>query len=240
LIAALCLAACGSGNTAEANDTPTVLAPDDAVARVLASLGDPMVRDADVIADPSDNPGGLPWVRVRLDSNAGDGVREVWLGELVEGAVGELIRTNESTLGEVIGGEIVDQTPNGHVLATPLGMGYSPVGQRFNSPSDADLRERVTIVADRYGLGVTSVEVLHPLDGALAVTFTVPPGDVSWRIDQLRSDLVGSPVDVEGLFIELDSPTGQPLLRGSGSERVKGGGLWFAPGQDERFGALHG
>jgi len=198
-----------------------------------------MVTGADMIADPSDNPGGLPWVRVRLDSNAGDGVREVWLGGLVEGAVGELMRTDETTLASVLGAEIVDRAPSGQVLATPLGMGYSPVGQRFNSPSDADLHERVTEVAHKYGLTVASVEVLHPLDSALAVTFTVPPGDVSWTIDQLRNDLEGSPVDVEGTFIELDSPTGQSLLRISYWERANGGALGFATGQDERFGAQH-
>jgi hypothetical protein len=239
-IAAFCLAACGTGSTAAVSDTPTGLTPDEAVARVVDSLGDPMVQGADVIADPSDNPGGLPWVRVRLDSNAGDGVKEVWLGELVDAAVAELMRTDETTLGQVLGGEIVDRTANGHVVATPLGSGYSRVGQRFHSPSDADLHERVDAVAKKYGLDATAVQVLHPLDSALAVTFTVPDGNVSWNIDQLRNDLSGSPGDLEGLFVQLDSPSGQPLLRGGSANRFKGGGLWFAPGQDERFGAIHG
>jgi len=199
-----------------------------------------MVQGANVSADPSDNPGGLPSVRVRLDSNAGDGVKEVWLGELVDAAVAELMRTDQTTLGQVLGGEIVDRTPKGHVLATPLGSGYSRVGLRFHSPTDADLRERVDAVAKKYGLDATSVQVLHPLDSALAVTFSVPDGNVSWNIDQLNDDLSGSPSDLEGLFVQLDSPSGQPLLRVGSAKRFKGGGVWFAPGQDERFGVAHG
>jgi hypothetical protein len=240
-ITALCLTACGNARDAHPDATPSGLTPEDAVARVLASLGDPTVQSADVIADPSDNPGGLPWVRVRLDSNAGDGVKEVWLGELVDAAVGELIRSDQTTLSQVLGGgEIVDRTVQGHVLTTPLGFGYSRMGQRFHSPSDADLRERVDAVANKYGLDVTSVQVLHPLDSALAVTFTVPDGHVTWSIDQLSNDLSGSPDDLEGLFVQLDSPSGEPLLRGGSANRFKGGDLWFAPGQDERFGAVHG
>lgn len=43
-IAALCLTACGSANSTDANDTPTGLEPQAAVARVLASLGDSAVQ----------------------------------------------------------------------------------------------------------------------------------------------------------------------------------------------------
>lgn len=87
---------------------------------------------------------------------------------------------------------------------------------------------------------MASVEVLHPLDSALAVTFTVPPGDVSWTMSQLTNDLMATPPDIEGLYIELDSPIGDPLLRSAVRERIKGGGGWSASGQDERFGVEHG
>jgi hypothetical protein len=239
-MAALCLSACGSGNSADANDTPTGLEPDVAVARVLGSLGDPMVQGVDVIPAPGVYGCGSPCLRVRLNSNADHGVTEVWLGQLIEGAVGELVRTDQKTLAEVLGAEVVTPTRNGHLVTTPLGMGYSPLGHRFNSPSDADLRQRAADVADRYGLTVNSVEVLHPLDSALAVTFTVPRGAVSWTLYQLTNDLLGSPIDVEGLSIQLNSPNGRPLLRVANGERAKGGGGWSAPGQDDRFALNHG
>jgi hypothetical protein len=52
--------------------------------------------------------------------------------------------------------------------------------------------------------------------------------------------LVGKSPDVEGILIELYDPDGQPLLQSGVAYRTGSGGLWFAPGQDERFGAIHG
>jgi hypothetical protein len=238
---ALCLAGCGHGNSADANNASTGLEPHAAVARVLASLDDPTVQGVDVIPAPGVYGCGSPCLRVRLNSNTDHLVKEVWLGRLVEGAVGELVRTpDQKQLAEVLGAEVVTPTSSGHRVTTPLGMGYFPLGHRFNSPSDADLRQRAADVADTYGLTVDSVEVLHPLDSALAVTFTVPSGAVSWTLYQLTNDLLSSPIDVEGLSIQLNSPTGQPLLRVANGVRAKGGGGWSASGQDDRFGLNHG
>lgn len=240
-MAALCLSACGSGNSSYAPDTSMGLEPHAAVARVLATLGDPLVQGVDVIPAPGVPGCGSPCLRVRLTSNADHGVKEVWLGRLIEGAVGELVRTSDQkTLAEVLGAEVVTSAPSGQLANRPLGMGYSPLGHRFNSPSDADLRQRAADVADKYGLTVDTVEVLHPLDSALAVTLVVPRGAVSWTLYQLTNDLLGSPMDVEGLSIQLNSPSGRPLLHVANGERATGGGGWFAPGQDDRFGLEHG
>jgi len=51
---------------------------------------------------------------------------------------------------------------------------------------------------------------------------------------------VGKSPVVEGLLIELDDSHGQPLLQSGVAYRTGEGGLWFAPGQDARFGAVHG
>jgi hypothetical protein len=214
------------------------MTPDAAVARVVASLGDPMVQGADVVAHPNPTNCNSPCIRVRLDSDKGRGVREVWLGELVLGAVGELIRTDQKNLAAVVAGRIVDRSPNGHVHTIQLD-GDGRVGQHFDSPSDDELRQRAATIADRYGLGVRSFEILHPLDSALAVTLTVPPGDVPWTIDGLSQQLEGSPTDVEGVYVELDSPTGRPLVSSEYHARLKGGGGWFAAGQADRFGFVN-
>jgi hypothetical protein len=215
--------------------------PQAAVARVLASLGDPEVQGVDVIPAPGVYGCGSPCLRVRVANKADHGIEEEWLAQLIEGAVGELVRTpDQKTLAQVLGAEVVTRTRTGHRVTTHLGMGYSPLGHRFNSPSDADLRQRATDVADKYGLTLDSVDVLHPLDSALAVTLAVPPGPVSWTLYQLTNDLHGSPTDVEGLSIRLNSPSGQPLLHIANGERAKGGGGWFATGQDDRFGFQHG
>jgi hypothetical protein len=173
--------------------------------------------------------------------NLGDhGVKELWLGVLVEGAVGELARTNHTTLARVLGAEVVTRSGSGRRETTPLGMGEAPVGRQFHSSSDADLRQRALDAAHEYGLTLDSVEVLHPLDSALAVTFTVPPGGVSWTLTELDDALLGSPVDLEGLFVQLNSPSGRPLLIVENGQRIRGGGGWSAHGQDGRFGVVHG
>jgi hypothetical protein len=221
--------------------SPQGLSADEAVSRVSASLGSPLVQRIELINDPSDNPGGLPWVQVRMNPSRGEDVERVWLGELVEGAVAELMHTNQSHLNQVLGGgQVLDGRTQGDPGATSLGMGSAPSGQHYDSPSDEALRERVIAVATKYDLNVSSVEILHPLDSALAITLTVPDGDVPWTIDQLGDELDGGRNELEGLFIQLNSPDGQALLRTSTAARVQGGGVWFAPGQDERFGLVHG
>ena len=239
-MAALFMTACGGGSSVHAADTPTQLSPHAAVARVLATLGDPAVQGVDVIPAPGVYGCGSPCLRVRVGNQADHGVTEVWLGQLVEGAVGELVRTDQKTLAEVLGAEIATPGRNGQLKTTELGMGYSVLGHRYDSPEDADLRRRAADVADKYGLTLDSVQVLHPLDSALAVTFTVPTGAVSWTLYQLTHDLLGSPTDIEGLAIQLNAPSGRPLLHVATGERAKGGGGWFAAGQDDRFGFEHG
>ena len=113
LIVALCVTACDSGTAGGADDPQRGLAPEVAVARVMASLGDPMVRGAGVVAHPNPTYCDSPCIRVRLDSDRGRGVKEVWLGELVLGAVGELVRTDQKDLAPAVSGQIVDRTPNG-------------------------------------------------------------------------------------------------------------------------------
>jgi hypothetical protein len=211
-----------------------------AIAHVLASLGDPAVTWAHLFNNPTNVTGALR-LMIHVDSDEGGGQRPVWLGELVQGAVADLMRTDEATTSQVMpGSRVVDRNAHGQRVVTELGSGAAAGGQQFGSPSDADLRERMSQVAAGFGLTVQSVQVLHPLDSAVSVTFTVPDGAVPWTLYQLLNAVKGSPQDIEGYFVELDSPTGEPLLQAEGASRIAGGGLWFAPGQDDRFGAVHG
>jgi hypothetical protein len=221
------------------------LSADAAIAQVLASLGDSSVISATVMQPPvagSSNPvGSAPWLDIHIDSDQGDGTKQVWLGQLVQGAVADLMRTTQTTTSEVLdGAQIVDRDGSGHQIVTGLGHGSVLGGQVFDSPDDAALRHHARDIAAKFGLKVESVQVLHPLESALAITFTVPDGRVDWTIGELKQAIEGSPPRIEGLYLQLDSPSGKPLLRGGGASRIPGGALWFAVGQDERFGALHG
>jgi hypothetical protein len=77
------------------------LSADAAIAQVLASLGDSSVISATVMQPPvagSSNPvGSAPWLDIHIDSDQGDGTKQVWLGQLVQGAVADLTAPRSST-----------------------------------------------------------------------------------------------------------------------------------------------
>lgn len=184
---------------------------------------------------------GKSAVSVLLQKND-DTVPANWNAELAVGAAAQLSVTNQTALDQVLSSAVaVGPDTKGADATVDLGVGGVAMNQVFDSPSDDDLTSHVDEVAERYGLTVSSVEVLHPLESALAVTFVVPPDAKSdWTIDDLRTALVGAVPDVEGVLIQLNSPDGSTLVQASSSYRTGSGGLWFAPGQDSRFGAVHG
>jgi hypothetical protein len=185
-------------------------------------------------------PSGLQVV-VTLTRND-ERVPDVWLADLAVGAVAERSRSDQAVANDLVSSATAVGPGKGGVpVTTTLGIGAVRLGQVFGSPSDSALIARVANVAERHGLSVADVRILHPLESALSVKLVVPHGaTIDWTIDALRTDLVGESPDVEGVFIELDDADGQPLLQSGAAYRTGEGGVWFAPGQDARFGAVHG
>jgi hypothetical protein len=209
----------------------------DAAARVMKDLsGEPQLAGVTTESTPS----GLQVV-VTLTRND-DGVPDVWLADLAVGAVAERSHSDQAVANDLVSSATaVGPGKGGDTVTTYLGVGAVRLGQVFGSPSDSALTAHVADVAKAHGLTVADLQILHPLESALSVTFVVPDGaTIDWTIDQLRTDLVGDTPDVEGVFIELDDSHGQPLLQSGVAYRTGEGGLWFAPGQDARFGAVHG
>jgi hypothetical protein len=181
-------------------------------------------------------PSGLQ-VAVTLTRND-DGVPDVWLADIAVGAVAERAHTDQAVASDLVSSATaVGPGKGGDTVTTYLGIGAVRLGQVFGSPTDSALTAHVADVAERHGLTVADLQILHPLESALSVTFVVPDGA---KIEALRTDLVGDSPDVEGAYIELDDAHGQPLLQSGVAYRTGEGGLWFAPGQDARFGAVHG
>jgi hypothetical protein len=90
-------------------------------------------------------------------------------------------------------------------------------------------------------LNVVSVDVLHPLGPAVAVVVELSRDTkVTWTIDELREAISGDPRAYEGVYVEIRSEAGEPLLKAGVAYRTGLGGLWFAEGQDDVFGATHG
>ena len=219
------------------------LASVQAAAQVLAGLAGTPVQKITVGNPPSAS--GLTsasWITVDVGGVNPDSVESNWLGALAQGAVADLMRRDEPNTQAVIGGgEVVGLNNSGQPLSTVLGTGFVVGGQQFDSPSDDVLRSGIYDVASKFGLEVRTLTILHPLNSAISVSFTVPDtAAVLWTIDELRAALDGSPKELEGSFIQLYSKSGQRLLSSGVAYRTGLGGLSFAPGQDARFGALHG
>lgn len=185
-------------------------------------------------------PSGLA-LAVTLTRN-NDEVPDVWIAGLAVGAVAERMHTDQATVNELIASATAVGPGKGGVpTTTNLGIGAVRLGQVFGSPSDPVLTAQVDNAAQRYGLKVADLQILHPLESALQVTLVVPDdANIDWTIDDLRAALVGESPVVEGVLIQLNDPNGKPLLLSGVAYRTGEGGLWFAPGQDSRFGAVHG
>jgi hypothetical protein len=208
-----------------------------AAAQVMQSLsGEPRLVGITATSSPS----GLE-VTITLTRND-DRVPDVWLSDLAVGAVGELVHSDQAVANDRISSAAaVGPGKGGFPVTTELGVGAVRLGQVFGSPSDSTLVAHVADVARSHGLIVAGLRILHPLESAVDVTFEMPDGaTVDWTIDELRTGLVGKSPDMEGVLIELDDSHGQPLVLSGVAYRTGEGGLWFAPGQDARFGLTHG
>lgn len=185
---------------------------------------------------------GAPWSTVNVGDMDPNSTESQWLGALAQGAVADLMSSDAPTTQKVVGGgQVVGLDSTGHQVSIDLGSGSVAGGQQFDSPSDDVLRSHIYDVASKFGLAVRSLTILHPLDSAILVSFMVPDSaTVPWTIDMLRVALEGSPKTLEGSFIQLYSPSGDLLLSAGVAYRSGLGDLSFAPGQDGRFGALHG
>lgn len=217
------------------------IAADVAINRVLDGLAGTAVRSAKLTDPAQEGFTGAPGIRIGLDGPVD--THALWLGSLVEGAVADLMRTDEATTSELVsGGVVTGRALDGAAEQEPLGAGSIVGGQVFDSPDDESVRQHVAEVGRRFGLHVTSLSLLHPLDTAIEVTFVVPDdATIDWRMDELRDALDQSPhTTLEGSFIRLVSPSGDDVLVAGAAYRMGAGFLKFAPGQDERFGALHG
>lgn len=228
-----------AGNRLPASNVPASVA----LKQVMDGLTGTRLRSIEIAPGQTDEePSGPVGITVTVDGLSAEDVEAKWLAAIAQGAMADLMRGAAETTQSVSGGAIVVGVDgNGLADRSELGVGYVASGQHFVAVPDAALRQRIARVASTFGLEVHKVSILHPLDTALWVEFTVPnDGPVSWSISELQSALEGTPRNLEGIGIRLFSATGETLLTTSGAYRSGLGSLSFATGQDERFGAAHG
>ena len=227
----------GCSATPAANRDPTNVAaqsPQDALARTLDGLSG-VIDSASLGPGPSGaaDRDGL-WVHVEIAADAPAPVERMegeWEAALLVGAVAD--RTaGDGLLASVIKGLIVDRlAPDGTINSgwEPTKSGVA-AGQRFPAPGDdRHIREVVTAILSQFAMQPVSIEVLHPLDAALKVVATIETLEaMNGRLAQLQSVLTGTPIQYEGVYLEVRLPDGSPIAvlstafrTGRGSQSVR-------------------
>lgn len=242
-VGALVLSGCQDGGPSVARPDPASgLTEQQAIATVLKRLGPDVVTSASFNrALPSPANEAVPILTVHVPATQQHDSRAAWQGELAAAAIGELVHTDQGDMAQVLSYRLRGQMPDGEGQALGGGSG-GRLGTVFRSSgqSDEDIVDGVRSVLDEYGLTPVSVDVLHPIDPAVAVVATAP-ADLrpDWTTNDLVQDLGGDGRQdvLEGLFLELRSPTGGPLVRAWTVGRLREGGEWSRDAaQQDRFG----
>lgn len=113
-------------------------------------------------------------------------------------------------------------------------------GQVLNAPTDSTLTSRIADAAQRFGLTVVEEKISHSRGTAVDVTFTAPDNlKPTWTMLDLDAAITGNATELDEVRIQIQTESGTPLLTSAAAYRAGYGSLWFAPGQDVRFGAGH-
>jgi hypothetical protein len=204
----LCVGCAGAANKAPASQSP-----DEAIAQTLAGLSN-VIRSAQLGPRPSDGsfPNGV-WLHIEVASQ--NQMEGEWEATLLAGAVAD--RTAGSGfLASVIKGYIVDYVPSDG--SEPTGQPTNELdvaGDRFRPPGDDNTIKRVTAdTLARFDAQPVSIDVLHPLDAALKVVATIAtPQAMNGRLAELQRALIGTPIQYEGVYLEVRLPDGTPIAK---------------------------
>lgn len=195
-------------------------------------------------ADLGDPPPGLDgnWLYVVADIpslEGGNAALANWEASLLFGAVAERA-SRGANLADVVGGmELKFRRANG---ATNSGGGRAMVNvaasQVFGSAtSEEQDRARLDRIFESYGLELTSVDYMYPLDrAARMVAIVESPKTLDGRLYKLFSEVTENLTAYEGAFLELELPDGSPIVRLHGEFRAASGGEWVRPGLEEIVG----
>lgn len=221
----------------------------EATSRVLGAAGMGSVVDATLGDAPRSMRSDQPWMTLHVRANPtealqGPGeVHVTWIASLAQGAIAELHRTEQASIGDVLSGSQISVDVDDHSVQLDVGQGYVALGQTFSATqfSDDAITEHVTDALAKFGLQASEIRILRPLGAAVFVRVEVAD-DVhpSWTVDQLCDAINGTPRAYEGVYLQVEAPDGSPLLARAVAYRTGLGGTWFAPGQNERFGAVTG
>ncbi len=201
---------------------------------VLSNTTFDSIASAHFAPGPAGARGQWLYVDVNVPSiEDGQATRAQWEANALFGAVAERSATGPS-LADALGGvTVVHLLPDGSSQEDSYGIGEMAAGQSFesNTIEDDALVDHATNVLTGFDLAPVSVDVVRPLDGALAVTATISsPDSFNSRLYELIAALTNDYIRYEAYYVELQLPDGQPIAKVGGAVRVGVGIQWVQPG----------
>lgn len=219
-----------------------------AIAAAVAGVDDALLVHASI--RPHTSPAGSPskWFHAVVRAPAvtsGKDVMALWEAFLVQGAAAEYLSAGGDRADTISGSTIDVELPDGTVVEDVAGgAGDVLAGQQFDAGdrSDAQIAKEVHQILSKYALKPTSVRILHPFGPAPVIVATeTAPGSISQHeLMSVVADVVGSPVDVDGIYLEIDLPDGQVATRQAYPYRTGAGLNWANPVSGIGIGAPHG
>jgi hypothetical protein len=167
-----------------------------------------------------------------VDSIGGSALtKALWERDLFMGAVRDEFAARG--LGDVIDGDATFVTPDGTRVDAGGGVSNGVVtDQTFNAiPSNA--ASALANRAAHIGLGSIKTHTMQVLQNALVIhaTSKSPTADVGSFLQKggLQFLLGESPMDFEGVYLEIDNSSGNPVYITDTAPRDGGGGWWADP-----------
>lgn len=174
------------------------------------------------------------WFYVTL-KNAGDGwnnLYSIWQAQLAQGAISEKFTTGGALDKAVVGSSFLFQEPSGEVKdVVGGGAGAGASFQRFGTARTTEnVSAGVSKILAKYGMRLTNLKVLRPLDDAVAISVTTPTEGALKNARNLLADL--DPGQYEGFYLQVELPSGDQLVATGSDGRTGAGDLWLKPGTD--------
>lgn len=237
-----------SADTSQTTSFPQSPDAEAALQATLAGLDREVFKDIHIGDSPSEDDWQGHWLYATLEgqTNAdGGALPSAWEADLAQGDVAERIAQGASNLADVVVGSTLQfETAEGTLIPLTGGAGDIRSSQSFSAwsdESDAAITASVTETLSRFGLQTAEVRVLRPLQPALYVVATVDdPAQIDGRFGEIWNALLGDPYCCEGLYLEIDTADGVPIVRQGAAFRTGSGRLWIAPEYDELVGGVHG
>lgn len=168
---------------------------------------------------------------VRGGNASASAFKGIWVANLIGGALSDGMA--EHQLAPLRGIHVLVQNSDGTRSDAGSGIGRVVPFQQFTSEAAAALTRRVKGNAERLGLRVRSVAILSPVQNAPEVVAQTSEPKAEFireaGMQDILSSVFGDTNSLEGCYLEVVAPDGEPLLKLAVANRSGIGQSWVNP-----------